>query len=104
VLSSIRVIRDYQALGTAPAEVLTPPRTTADTIRWCLGIEQVRPRARSQRRLAGQGRHGKAYPPALARQDRSSIRVIRDYQALGTAPAEVLTPPRTTADTIRWSR
>lgn len=34
VLSSIRVIRDYQALGTAPAEVLTPPRTTADTIRW----------------------------------------------------------------------
>jgi len=34
VLSSIRVIRDYQALGTAPAEVLTPPRMTADTIRW----------------------------------------------------------------------
>lgn len=34
VLSSIRVIRDYQALGTAPAEVLTPPRMTADSIRW----------------------------------------------------------------------
>ncbi len=34
VLSSIRVIRDYQALGTAPAEVLTPARTNADTIRW----------------------------------------------------------------------
>jgi hypothetical protein len=34
VLSSIRVIRDFQALGTAPAEVLTPPRMTADMIRW----------------------------------------------------------------------
>ncbi|APX66007.1 hypothetical protein V3I01_06325 [Sphingomonas sp. gentR] len=34
VLSSIRVIRDYQALGTAPAEVLTRPRMTAGAIRW----------------------------------------------------------------------
>jgi len=34
VLSSIRVIRDYQALGTAPAEVLTPPRITASALRW----------------------------------------------------------------------
>ncbi|MBB4611245.1 hypothetical protein [Sphingomonas yabuuchiae] len=34
VLSSIRVIRDYQALGTAPAEVLTRPRITAGAIRW----------------------------------------------------------------------
>ncbi|WP_267381640.1 MULTISPECIES: hypothetical protein [unclassified Sphingomonas] len=34
VLSSIRVLRDYQALGTAPAEVLTDPMTGADTIRW----------------------------------------------------------------------
>ena len=34
VLSSIRVIRDYQALGTAPAEVLTRPRITTGAIRW----------------------------------------------------------------------
>ncbi|MGN8000493.1 hypothetical protein [Sphingomonas sp. 22176] len=34
VLSSIRVIRDYQALGKAPAAVLTAPRTTGDGIRW----------------------------------------------------------------------
>ena len=34
VLSSIRVLRDYQALGKAPAEVLTPARMTGDTIRW----------------------------------------------------------------------
>ena len=34
VLSSIRVLRDYQALGTAPAEVLTAPVTGADTIGW----------------------------------------------------------------------
>ncbi|WP_443026648.1 hypothetical protein [Sphingomonas sp. Leaf21] len=34
VLSSIRVIRDYQALGKAPAEVLTSPRVTANAVRW----------------------------------------------------------------------
>jgi hypothetical protein len=34
VLSSIRVLRDYQALGTAPAEVLTAPTVTADTLLW----------------------------------------------------------------------
>jgi hypothetical protein len=34
VLSSIRVLRDYQALATAPAEVLTAPATTADTLLW----------------------------------------------------------------------
>ncbi|MET3723862.1 hypothetical protein [Sphingomonas trueperi] len=34
VLSSIRVIRDYQALGKAPAAVLTAARTTGDGIRW----------------------------------------------------------------------
>jgi len=34
VLSSIRVIRDYQALGKAPASVLTAPRLTGDGIRW----------------------------------------------------------------------
>lgn len=34
VLSSIRVLRDYQALGKAPAEVLTAARMTGDTIRW----------------------------------------------------------------------
>jgi hypothetical protein len=34
VLSSIRVLRDYQALGTAPAEVLTAPITQGDTITW----------------------------------------------------------------------
>jgi hypothetical protein len=34
VLSSIRVLRDYQALGTAPAEVLTAPTAQGDTIAW----------------------------------------------------------------------
>ena len=34
VLSSIRVIRDYQALQTAPAEVLTEPRRDGATLRW----------------------------------------------------------------------
>lgn len=34
VLSSIRVLRDYQALGTAPAEVLTAPEVQGDTIAW----------------------------------------------------------------------
>lgn len=34
VLSSIRVLRDYQALGKAPAAVLTAPRMTGDGIRW----------------------------------------------------------------------
>ena len=34
VLSSIRVIRDYQALGKAPAEVLTTAATTGNAIRW----------------------------------------------------------------------
>ena len=34
VLSSIRVLRDYQALGTAPAEVLTPPVVDRDGLVW----------------------------------------------------------------------
>ncbi|WP_243652494.1 hypothetical protein [Novosphingobium sp. PhB165] len=34
VLSSIRVLRDYQALGTAPAEVLVPGQTQARTLLW----------------------------------------------------------------------
>lgn len=34
VLSSIRVLRDYQALGTAPAEVLTPSKVEAGSLVW----------------------------------------------------------------------
>lgn len=34
VLSSIRVLRDYQALGTAPAEVLTAPTSANGTLSW----------------------------------------------------------------------
>jgi len=34
VLSSIRVLRDYQALGTAPAEVLTPPVADRTGLVW----------------------------------------------------------------------
>lgn len=34
VLSSIRVLRDYQALGTAPAMVLTTPHYGADGVSW----------------------------------------------------------------------
>jgi hypothetical protein len=34
VLSSVRVLRDYQALGTAPAEVLTPLRSDGRTLDW----------------------------------------------------------------------
>lgn len=34
VLSSVRVLRDYQALGTIPAEVSTSPTITANRITW----------------------------------------------------------------------
>ena len=34
VLSSVRVLRDYQALGKAPAEVLVPPRIEGKTFLW----------------------------------------------------------------------
>lgn len=34
VLSSIRVLRDYQGLGTAPKEVLTDATTHGDTLAW----------------------------------------------------------------------
>ena len=34
VLSSVRVLRDYQALGTAPSEVLTAARSEGDTLDW----------------------------------------------------------------------
>jgi hypothetical protein len=44
-------------------------------------------------------------PRLVARQAvLSSIRVLRDYQALGTAPAEVLAAPAVQRDTITWSR
>ena len=34
VLSSVRVLRDYQALGTAPAELLTSVAVRGDTLTW----------------------------------------------------------------------
>lgn len=34
VLSSVRVLRDYQGLGTAPAEVLVPGQTQARSLVW----------------------------------------------------------------------
>ena len=34
VLSSVRVLRDYQALGTIPAEVSASPTVTANRISW----------------------------------------------------------------------
>lgn len=34
VLSSVRVLRDYQALGTAPAELLTSVTVRGDTLTW----------------------------------------------------------------------
>ena len=34
VLSSVRVLRDYQAIGKAPSEVETAPTVSGDTIRW----------------------------------------------------------------------
>lgn len=34
VLSSVRYLRDYQAIGTFPAEVATPPQIDGDTITW----------------------------------------------------------------------
>lgn len=34
VLSSVRVLRDYQALGRAPAEVLTQPRVVGQKLSW----------------------------------------------------------------------
>ncbi|MET0533298.1 MAG: hypothetical protein ABW171_03655 [Steroidobacter sp.] len=34
VLSSVRVLRDYQALGTAPAELLTEPRLQGKELAW----------------------------------------------------------------------
>ncbi|PTQ13524.1 hypothetical protein CLG96_00830 [Sphingomonas oleivorans] len=34
VLSSIRVLRDYQSLGKAPAEILTPPIVSGNRLSW----------------------------------------------------------------------
>ena len=34
VLSSIRVLRDYQSLGTEPAEVVTRPQVAGKTLTW----------------------------------------------------------------------
>ena len=34
VLSSIRVLRDYQSLGTVPTEVVTQPQLTSHTLTW----------------------------------------------------------------------
>src|SRR5262249_10025552 len=34
VLSSVRVLRDYQALGTVPAEVVARPQSSGNTVSW----------------------------------------------------------------------
>ena len=64
VLSSVRVLRDYQALGTAPAEIETNPKISGNTIRWSrdrldgaagysLAVEVVHGKLDNDRLIAG---------------------------------------------------
>lgn len=59
----------------------------------------------------GRALHGVVFPATIKakrltvkRALLTSIRVIRDYQALGTAPAGIEAPVRTTARELTWSR
>jgi hypothetical protein len=64
VLSSVRVLRDYQALGTAPPVVDTSPRVSGNAIRWsrnrldgapgyALAIQVIHGKLEGERMIAG---------------------------------------------------
>ncbi len=64
VLSSVRVLRDYQALGTAPAEVDAEPVVAGDTVSWArdrldgkagyaLSVQVTHGRLEGERMVAG---------------------------------------------------
>jgi hypothetical protein len=69
------------------------------------------PKAMSARDSAGRPLYGIVFEASIATQSLvpkqavlSSVRVLRDYQALGTVPAEVAVHPTESGNTITWAR
>ena len=69
------------------------------------------PKALSVKDSAGRPLYGIVFEASIAtkslvpsRAVLSSVRVLRDYQALGTVPAEVVVHPTTSGNTVTWAR
>jgi hypothetical protein len=85
----------FQSRGAAAAE-------------WVINSE---PTAMTVRDTAGRPLYGIAFEASIATQSLapkqavlSSIRVLRDYQSLGTVPEEVVVRPQSSGNTLTWAR
>jgi hypothetical protein len=75
---------------------------------WVINSE---PTAMAVRDSAGRPLYGIAFEASIATKSLapkqavlSSIRVLRDYQSLGTAPQEVVVSPQSSGNTLAWAR
>ena len=84
VLSSVRVLRDYQALGTFPAEVAAQPAPRDSTITWARDRLDGAAGYRLSIEVTGRHAAGRSFDRRERRQDRLKI-----IAASGEAP---LTP------------
>ena len=80
----------------------------APSTEWVINSE---PRAMTVRDSAGRPLYGIAFEASIATQSLapkqailSSIRVLRDYQSLGTMPREVAVRPLSSGNTLVWAR
>ena len=80
----------------------------ASSPEWVINSE---PTAMAARDSAGRPLYGIAFEVSIATQSLapkqavlSSIRVLRDYQSLGTAPEEVVVRPQSSGNTLTWAR
>ncbi|MBS0421372.1 MAG: hypothetical protein JSR66_26935 [Proteobacteria bacterium] len=105
--------------GTAPRMLVAFPAGNSGVGLW-FGPEQpaapqwvvnASPAARVEKDASGRTLYGITFEASVAAHGLvpkqavlSSIRVLRDYQSLGTIPAEVATPAQVAGKTVTWSR
>jgi hypothetical protein len=98
VLSSVRVLRDYQTLGSAPAEVLVAPVTRGQTVSW----ERARLDGAAGYLLSIEVTHGELLDGQIkaAGDGRIALRItaLTGERPLTPITAEELLEPRAAAD------
>ena len=98
VLSSIRVLRDYQALGTAPAEVLTAPAVQGDTITWSRDRLDGAPGYRLALRVTGGRIDGRAIMAGKDGTIRLAVTALTGEAPLTPVAGTDLLAPQANAD------
>jgi glycogen debranching enzyme len=98
VLSSVRVLRDYQALGTAPAELLTSVGMRGDTLTWERDRLDGAPGYRLSVRIIGGRWDGHSIVAAADGRITLSITALTGETPLTPVPIAGLLTPQANAD------